>query len=222
MVSDVPKLLAPISGRPFFAYLLDWLRSFGARRIVLALGHQARAVVEYLAANPIGAPLIEPIIEPEPLGTAGAIRFARRHLRTDPVLVVNGDTLTDADLCGLVARHHQARACATVLCAEVDDASRYGRVVLDPRGHIAHFVEKDASYRGRALINAGSCLISAVLLNSIAAGTAFSLERDVFERLPSGSLAAWPAKFNFIDIGTPESFALAPTAFKSFGFRQQS
>jgi len=222
VLTDIPKLLAPISGRPFLCYLLDWLCRFGARRVVLALGHQADIVVQHLQAKPARAPILESIIEPEPLGTAGAIRFARPHLRTDPALIVNGATLTDADICGLVRMHHRAGAAATLLCAEVDDAARYGRVVVDRNGYIAQFAEKDASHHGPALINAGSCIMSAAFLDSIAAGTAFSLERDIFARLAPKSLAAWPGKFNFIDIGTPDSFASAAAAFRSFGLASHS
>lgn len=209
VLGDLPKLLAPISGRPYLAHLLDWLRRFGARRIVLGLGHQAQAVVEYLRAHPAGDIEIASVVEPRPLGTAGAIRFARAQLRTDPVLIMNGDSFTDADLCGLVERHRTADASGTVLCAEVNDAGRYGRVELDQRSRIRAFVEKDPGFHGTALVNAGVYLLSSALLDDVAASEASSLERDVFERLPACSLAAFVGRFEFIDIGTPESLALA-------------
>ena len=215
-LGDVPKVLAPIAGRPFLAYLLEWLKSFGARRVVLALGHQAGPVMEYLHAIPSTSASIATVTEPEPLGTAGAIRFARSALRSDPVLVVNGDTLACGDLGALVRHHERAGACATVLCAHVDDGSRYGRVILDREGRIEQFVEKDASQRGAALINAGVHLMSASFLDAIASGQAASLERDVFEKLPAGSLAALPGHFNFIDIGTPESYASAASALQAW------
>ena len=69
------------------------------------------------------------------------------------------------------------------------------------------------AFHGRALINAGVYLLSAGLLDDIAAGEAASIERDVFERLPSGSLAAFAGRFRFIDIGTPESLARAASVF---------
>jgi mannose-1-phosphate guanylyltransferase len=112
-----------------------------------------------------------------------------------------------------VDHHSTGRAIGSILCAEVDDAGRYGRVELDRRGFIERFVEKDAAFHDRALINAGVYLLSAALIDDIAAGGAASIERDVFEHLPAGSLAAFPGPFRFIDIGTPESLALAANVF---------
>lgn len=217
VLGDRPKLLAPISDRPYLAYLLDWLARFGANRIVLGLGHQAQSIVDFLAHNPSRHEDQEVVtlVEPQPLGTAGAIRFARRQLRTDPVLIVNGDSFADADLCQFVAHHLTAKAKATLLCAEVDNAGRYGRVELDHRGRIRSFVEKDPQYHGGGVVNAGVYLFSAALLDEIAAGNASSLERDVFERAPKSSLHAFAGRFRFIDIGTPESLAAAEHVISS-------
>ena len=210
VLGNVPKLLAPISGRPYLAYLLDWLRRFGAARVVLGLGHQAHAVVDFLKHDAASRDIaIEAVIEPQPLGTAGAVRFARRNLRTDPVLVMNGDSFAGADLCKFLEHHRSAKAKATLLCAEVDDAGRYGRVALDQTGRIHGFVEKDPAFHGVSPVSAGVYLFSAALLDEIAAGDASSLERDVFARAPAGSLDAFTGRFTFIDIGTPESLALA-------------
>jgi len=204
-LGDVPKIMAPIAGRPYLAYLFEWFERFGARRIVLALGHGARAVLDYLDRQPSDRIEIVPSVERLPLGTAGAIRFARRVLRSDPVLVLNGDSFSDADLCAFLDRHRRAGTIGTVLCTETDDAGRYGRVELDQNGLICRFVEKDPSFHGRALINAGAYLLSAALLDAIASGSGVSIERDVFERLPPLSLAAFAGRFRFVDIGTPEA-----------------
>ena len=214
-LGDTPKLLAPIGGRPYLAYLLDWLRRFGAKRIVLGLGHRAPAVIDFLDRNKSSYDDLTVVVvtEPEPLGTAGAIRFARPNLRTDPVLVMNGDSFADADLCAFVAHHRRVRAKATLLCAEVDEAGRYGRVELDRDGRIAGFIEKDPDFHGKSAVSAGVYLFSAALLDEIAAGSAVSLERDVFGRAASGSLDAFAGRFAFIDIGTPESLKLAERVF---------
>jgi NDP-sugar pyrophosphorylase family protein len=209
VLGDLPKLLAPISGRPYLAYLLDWLRQFGATRIVFSLGHQAQAVIDFLNHNKSShdSPTIETVLEPRPLGTAGAIRFARRILHTDPVLIMNGDSFADVDLCKFAAHHRLAKARATLLCAEVDDAGRYGRIEVDRAGRIQGFVEKDPHFHGSSLVNAGIYLFSVALLDEIASGNASSLEREVFACAPAGSLAAFSGRFPFIDIGTPESLA---------------
>lgn len=218
VLGDLPKILAPILGRPYLAYLLDWLERFGARKVVLGLGYRAQAVIEYLEDAKLSSWIeVTTVVEPSPLGTAGAIRFARGGLRSDPVLVMNGDSFTDADLCAFVDRHRAAKTIGTMLCAEVDDAGRYGRVELDQSGRIGGFIEKDANFHGTALISTGVYLLSADLLDDIAAGDAASIERDVFERLPSGTLAAFAGRFRFIDIGTPELLALAATVVDAGG-----
>jgi NDP-sugar pyrophosphorylase family protein len=209
VLGDVPKLLAPIGDRTYLDFLLQWLARYGARRVVLALGHGAQPILDHLGRRPMGSLAVETVVEPRPLGTAGAVRFARAKLTTDPVLVLNGDSFVDADLCAFYAAHRANGAQGTILCVEVANAGRYGRVLIDDRQRIGGFREKDASFQGDAFISAGVYFLSAALLDEIAAGSATSIERDVFERLPAGSLAAFAGCFRFIDIGTPETLALA-------------
>ncbi len=209
VLGDTPKLLAPVAGKPYLAHLLGWLRRFGARRVVFALGFGARAVVDYLGGHRVDGLAVETVIEPGPLGTGGALRFARHALRTDPVMVMNGDSFVDADLCGFLAHHLQAGASASLLCTEVEDTGRYGRVVIDEGGRIQAFLEKNPAHRGTGAVSAGVYLLSARLLDEIAVGAAASLEKDVFERLPPGTLAAHVGRYRFIDIGTPDSLANA-------------
>ena len=95
------------------------------KRIVLSLGYWAQAVVDFLDRHRSSYEdqTVVTVTEPRPLGTAGGIRFARPNLRTDPVLVMNGDSFADADLCAFVAHHRRAGAKATLLCAEVDSSA---------------------------------------------------------------------------------------------------
>jgi NDP-sugar pyrophosphorylase family protein len=122
---------------------------------------------------------------------------------------MNGDSFAEVDLCEFVKHHRDAKANATLLCAEVEDAGRYGRVELDKTGRIRGFIEKDPDFHGISPVSAGVYLFSAALLDEIAAGKASSLEREVFACAPAGSLDAFAGRFAFIDIGTPESLALA-------------
>lgn len=208
VLGDTPKVLAPIAGRAFLGHLLDYLAQFGTRRVVLCLGHLADRVTAWLAQGDSRHSLdVVCQIEPRPLGTAGAIRFVRDELKTDPVLVMNGDTFLDADLRAFVAAHRLSGAEASVLCVEVDDAARYGRVDIGADGRVIRFAEKAP---GRGTVNAGIYLFSAAFLDRLAASDAVSLERDVLERLPAGTLHASVMHGRFIDIGTPDSLAKAP------------
>ncbi len=209
VLGATPKLLAPIGRRLYIDLLLNWLRQFGARRVVLGLGYAAEVICRHIDANPVEGLEIVNVIEPYPLGTAGAVRFARHKLGSDPALVLNGDTLINADLCALLAHHREAAALGTLLCANVEDAGRYGRVLVSTTGHITGFVEKDLSFRGPATVSSGVYVLSAVLLDQIASGDAKSIEYDVFQKLPAGTLAAHSASFDFVDIGTPESLSAA-------------
>lgn len=207
VLDGVPKVLAPVAGRPFLAHLLDRLAGFGARRVVLCLGHLAGTVTGWIDGNraPDGLEIVT-VIEPEPLGTAGALRFARHSFTTDPVLVLNGDTFVDADLGAFAGAHRRSGASASVLCVAMEDAARYGRVEIGPDQRIRRFVEKQP---GGGIINAGVYLFATPFLDALERDRAVSLERDALERAPAGTLHAHVAQARFIDIGTPESLAQA-------------
>jgi len=210
VLGDVPKVLAPIHGRPFLEHVVDWLAGFGTRRLVLCLGHLAGKVTDHLAARPPGRVELVPVVEPEPLGTKGALVFARHALTSDPVLVLNGDSFLEADLAGFAARHAAAAAAVSLLCVEVPDAGRYGRVEADADGYVVRFAEKDTGQSGPGLINAGLYLFSAAMLDRLAALPGPSLERDVLQKLPPGTIRVEVARGPFIDIGTPQSLMDAP------------
>ncbi|MBI1243528.1 MAG: NTP transferase domain-containing protein [Alphaproteobacteria bacterium] len=216
-VPGLPKALAPVGGRPFLEHLLDWLEGHGARRVALLLGYRADQMEAHIAAHPRAGVEFSFSVEPVPLGTGGALAFARAIFASDPVLVVNGDTFVDGDISALAAAHRAARPAATMLCVEVPDAGRYGRVEIDG-GRVAAFCEKDPTWHGAAAINAGVYLVSRGLLAKIPADRPVSLERDVFEKLPKGELAAFlDRKARFVDIGTPESWTGAARVIEGPG-----
>lgn len=219
VLGETPKILAPVAGRPFIDHLLLWLASHGARRVILCLGVRADLVLEHLTKQNVAGLEIIPSVEPHPLGTAGALRLALPQLRSDPALVMNGDTFIDADLAAFVAAHREARAKASVLCAQVPSTARYGRLdIADKR--ITRFAEKDAAQTGPGPINAGLYLFSRRWLIDFARSGGDSLERDIFAKAPPGSFDAVPADgATFIDIGTPESFAQAEAVIGAAGKR---
>ena len=214
-VADRPKALAQVGGRPFLDLLLAWLHGQGARRVVLALGHMADQVEARLGDLCSRFPGLElrASVEPGPLGTGGALRHCLPLLRSDPVLVANGDSLAEADLAGFLAAFLAAAdaPAAGLVAVGVPDASRYGRLELSPEGRVLRFAEKDPAFAGPAPINGGVYLFRHDLLleRLPPAGTAGSLERDLLGRLPPGSALAFPGSGRFVDIGTPESLAAA-------------
>jgi NDP-sugar pyrophosphorylase family protein len=210
VLPDTPKILAPVGDRPFLDHLLHWLIRQGARRVVLSLGYRAGDVLTYLETHSFAPPQIHPLVEPEPLGTGGAVAFALPFLDSDPVLVINGDTFVDTNLNAFVRHYRDCGADASIVCAEVENAGRYGRVEIDAAGRVHRFAEKDPAASGPAWINAGVYLFGRQVLPKIATLRKGSLERDILEKMPPGSIVAFRAQGRFLDIGTPETLALAP------------
>ena len=209
---DLPKVLAPVQGRPYLDLLLDWLGGFGVRRTVLCLGHLAETVMDHVGKRAPSGMEIVASVEPRPLGTGGAVAFAKSQLGSDPVMVMNGDSWVDADLNAFVDFHRARNGFASILCVEVPDASRFGTVEVDGDGEVIRFAEKEAGPAKPGLINAGIYLLSPAALGVLADRQESSLERDFLQCLPYGGLSAFLCpSAKFVDIGTPASLIDADT-----------
>ena len=207
VLGDTPKALAPINGKPYLDHLLDWFAGFGVRKIVLCLGHLAEPILAHVAdrADTLC------VVEPTPLGTGGAIKFARDRLASDDVLIINGDTWLETDLCQFYASHKKHGCASSILCLKVDDVSRYGSVEIEGE-KISMFLEKDPSKSGPGLISAGAYLFSQSALDQLMGTQGGSLEKDFLQTQAPGSIHGFVAdSANFIDIGTPESLEQAST-----------
>lgn len=215
VLGDNPKVLAPIGGHPFLDHLLAWLAVHQVTRVTLCLGHLAAKVTAHLATRASPIPLIETVVEPQPLGTAGAVRLAAAGLPAGGLVVMNGDTWLDVDLQAVLTRHRQHGADISLVCVRVADASRYGRVEVDDGGAVLSFREKDAAHTGPALVSAGIVVLSAAARDRLAATAGPSLERDFLQIQPAGTILAQVVEGMFIDIGTPESLRQAPATIVS-------
>jgi len=207
-LGSIPKILAPIGERTYLMFLLSWLKYFGVRRIVFGLGHLAGAVLEYLEKNPVKNIDIECVVEERPLGTAGAIANMRSEISTSPVLIMNGDSFVDINLCEFIKFHQREKTEASIVCADLPEAARYGAVQLDNNNRIIQFLEKKRGV-GQGLINAGIYLFEQNIIAEIGKNGP-SLERDFFYQQPAGRLAGLRSCGVFLDIGTPEDLARAP------------
>lgn len=211
VVSDVPKPLAPVAGRPFLAWVLDQLANEGVRRVILATGHLAEQVEETLGTRWRGMEL-DYSVEGGPLGTGGAIRLAARKLRGDGAHVLNGDTFLRYSPFALESTARTASLPMAVALASVDDAARYGSVVVAD-GRLCAFEEKGKT--GPGLINAGSYFLDGTAMRGLDAfPQAFSFETEVLvPQAVSGNVAAFTETEDFIDIGVPEDYRRAQTLF---------
>jgi len=210
-VPDRQKILAEVSGRPFILYLLDQLSEAGVRHAVLCTGHWGEQVRETIGERH-GDVRIEFSLEPEPQGTAGALRLALPRFRSDPVLAMNGDSYCRSDLREFLGWHEKRASEATLLLTRVPDTGRFGRVLVSDDGTIRRFEEKGGT-RGSGWINAGVYLLGTRLLSEIPAAGFASLERDVFPRWTGKGLRGYRSAGRFIDIGTVESYREAERFF---------
>lgn len=204
---DIPKVLAPVAGRPFLDYLLNWLDGQGAGRVVLALGHLADQVLRHLETKTYDFDLAISI-EPEPRGTAGAIACARTALHSRSVVVINGDSLIDVNLSSFAAWAETRNAEAGLVATYLEAADRYGVLKLTPDDRVHSFVEKPKSCQS-SWVNSGIYWFGPRILEQIFERECGSLETDLLEGQPQGTIHAFRHQGQFVDIGTPESLMLA-------------
>ena len=212
LTSDVPKPAVTLVDRPFLAYAIEWLAAHGVTEIVLACGFLPEVLREALGDEEERAGVrITYVAEPEPLGTAGAIRFAAEAIGDrleDRFFALNGDVLADLDLSALMRTHRERGARATIGLHPVDDSSAYGLVRCDEEGKVLEFLEKI----GEAVpgeINAGAYVLERSVLDLVPAGRACSIEREVFPRLVDDGLCGLLLDGYWMDIGTPERYLQA-------------
>ncbi|MDR2970116.1 MAG: nucleotidyltransferase family protein [Tannerellaceae bacterium] len=216
VVSDVPKCMAPVAGKPFLYYLISSLKEAGFKHIILSLGYKHEVVEAWFAANP-AAVNISFITENEPLGTGGAVKYALTKATQEDVFVLNGDSFFHIDYAGMLRMHKEKETTATLALKEMKNFDRYGVVGINADGYITHFSEKRFCRSG--LINGGTYLIAKESLAGFP--DKFSLEKDFFEKeVSSGSLVGFESKGYFIDIGIPEDYRQAQIDFKNGAYQK--
>ena len=203
------KDMLPLVDRPLLAYTFEHLARHGVRRAVVSCGYLPHQVREAFGGLH-GEVELEYAVEPEPLGTGGAIGFAGRGLG-ETFFALNGDSLREADLVELVRFHRSTGAKATILLTPVADPSRYGLVRLAADGRVETFLEKPRPEEiDTDLINAGLYVLEPEVLELVPEGRPVSIEREVFPRLAEeGAVYGAALPGYWLDVGTPESYLQA-------------
>jgi len=223
-----PKPLLPVANQAFVERQLTWLATHGVDDVVLSMGYLPDAFREHFPDGRFectaGVVSLRYAVEDEPLGTAGAIRFAAAAFEDPPdatagtapagerMIVCNGDVLTDLDLGALVALHADRGAAATVALSQVEDPSAFGVVPTKPDGEVESFVEKPPRDEAPTnWINAGTYVLEPEVLDLIPAGRNVSVERETFPHLleTPGRLYALEADCYWLDVGTPALYLRA-------------
>jgi D-glycero-alpha-D-manno-heptose 1-phosphate guanylyltransferase len=214
IISDLPKVLAPVNNRPFLDIILSFLNKCGCvRRVVIAVGYLADKVTkEYADRHEYGFEILFSE-EKELSGTGGAIREALRYTETDDVLALNGDSYVDVNIADFIETHRKKHAAMTIVLTEIENTSRYGRVKLNSEQRIISFEEKIPG-EGGEYVNAGMYLFNRELIYSIQENKIISLEKELLPTFLEKGVYGYITHGKFMDIGVPEMYKMAQTYFQ--------
>lgn len=213
VVCDRQKVVAEVAGKPFVWYILRQLNAAGVKSVIICVGHKSETVREALQGS---FPEMEILfsLEEYPCGTAGAVSLALRKCSRGELLILNGDSYLDADLNKFLEHWRTSRVPVCMMLKKMNDSSRYGRVSFNSEGIITAFEEKKEN-AGAGYINAGIYACKRKFLAAKLTSEKGSLEKEYFPRFAAEALlAGFVDEGEFIDIGTPESYAAAQHFFE--------
>jgi len=206
LTSTVPKPVVPLVDRPFISFMLEWLHQHGIDDVIMSCGFLATSVRNVLGDGSGLGIRLRFVEEPDPRGTAGALKFAE-SLLDERFLMFNGDVLTDIDLTQQIAQHERTGAKATLALVPVPDPTAYGLVHLHEDRSVKEFVEKPSSDRiDSNLISAGAYVLEREVLELVPPDRNVSIEREVWPALIGDGLYGYPSESYWLDIGTPERY----------------
>lgn len=213
VVANLPKCMANIAGKTFLHYLLKYLESYQFEHIVLSLGYKHEVVKEWIKAQNLQCK-ISYMVETEPLGTGGAIKFATQALDGNITLVINGDTLFRVDLAKFYDSHNKSATNLSMALKPMKNFERYGNVEINEKLEITQFREKTFCQNG--LINGGIYLLNKEIFIEWPKKK-FSFENDFMPGyIKNNAVQAYIEDAYFLDIGIPEDYEKAQTEFIQF------
>ena len=206
LTSTVPKPVVPLVDRPFISFMLEWLREHGIDDVIMSCGFLATSVRNVLGDGSSYGIRLRFVEEPDPRGTAGALKFAESML-DERFLMLNGDVLTDIDLTTQIAQHERTGATATLALVPVEDPSAYGLVHMHEDNSVRDFLEKPSPDAiDTNLISAGAYVLERSILELVEPDRNVSIEREVWPQLIGDGLYGFPSNSYWLDIGTPERY----------------
>jgi NDP-sugar pyrophosphorylase family protein len=204
-----PKPIVPVFGRAFLHYQIDLVRQVPEiDEVILSLNYQPRRIREVFGDGRDLGIKISYVVEPNPLGTGGAIKYATGDYK-DTIVVFNGDVMTQVPLAEVIRQHRERQAKATIVLTPVDNPTAYGLVETDGDGNVRRFLEKPKPEEITCdTINAGVYILEPETFDRIPANTTWSIERSYFPSLVerNETFGAFVYRGYWIDIGTPEKY----------------
>ncbi len=215
-IGESQKVMANVNDEPFLNILFRSIAIQGGKRVILLTGYKAETVEEYYKKNSFGL-AIDFSREASPLGTGGALKNARSLIKTDPFMMMNGDSFCAVDFLKLLKFHRSQKALATIVVREIEDAKDYGSITLNAQKEIVGFEEKAKG--GKAYINAGVYCFNNGIFGLMPKDNAFFLERDFFPGIAGNRFFGFVVNNEFIDVGVPHRYEKAKKIFKAFKAR---
>ena len=215
LTANIPKPVVPIGNEPFLLRQINSLKNAGVTDIVLSTGYQPLAIEQALGDGSLYDVHLKYLVEPSPMGTAGAYKFAEKFLK-ETTIVLNGDILTDIDLKLVTDQHKEFNSTATIVLTPVDNPSVYGLVETGEDSKVLRFLEKPKQKELKKLkintINAGIYILEPKVLGYIPENEKYSFEYQLFPSLleRKENFRAFIAENNYwLDIGTPQRYLQA-------------
>lgn len=206
VISDRPKPMAEIANKPFLDIIIDYVSSYGLRRFILCVGYMKEKIKEYYAPRGDSLEIVfaeEKIL----LGTGGAIKNAETLIKSNPFLVMNGDSFCPLNMIDFLNFHMVKKSELTVALSKIEGNGDYGVVMIDGQNRITAFNEKKSVKN--AFINTGIYIFNRSIFSIIPSNTVYSLEYNLFPNFTSREFYGYITENEFIDIGTSERFKKA-------------
>lgn len=205
---NAPKPMIPVLNKPFLQHVLEYLVRYGITDVILSMGYRSEVITDYFGdGRDFGVNLVY-VHEDSPLGTAGAVKNAEKHL-DGTCFVFNGDVLTSLDLGAMLEFHRQKKAMVTISLTPVEDPTAYGLVEMDDDRRVQRFVEKPSWDRVTTnLINAGTYLMEPEVFRYVPPDIYYMFEHGLFPVLlqTGDPMYGFPSNSYWIDMGTPQKY----------------
>ncbi|MFA6430769.1 MAG: NDP-sugar synthase [Candidatus Margulisiibacteriota bacterium] len=220
---NTPKPIVPVANRPFILHQIELLKQHGIKEIILNLHYMQDSIRNVLGdGKSLGVKLYYSI-EETPLGTAGAVKNAEEYFDKEPLVVFNGDILTDINISQIVDYHKRKKSKATLTLTRVEDPTAYGLIISDKDGRISMFLEKpsweqvntcSAEFGSANTINSGIYVLDPAIFKKVPRGTIYSFERELFPSLleRGEAMFAYISDRYWMDIGKPGQYMEAHEA----------
>jgi len=219
LTDEIPKVLLPVAGKPFLQWQIDYLKNYGIKEIILAVGYKAEKIENYFGNGEKFGVKITYSREKEPLGTGGAIKNAENLIKNNKILVLNGDSFVDIDIKKMLEFHQKKKKPITIAVRKTKDVNRYGSVLINKDSIVTSFQEKKEKNGDikECFINAGVYIFQKKILKYFPLDRCVSLEKEIFPKFVN-KITAFKINGYFIDIGIPKDYKKANIDFKKPDF----